>query len=435
VFYSLLEGTKLGCGPHKVNETLGFSVEDLFNQNKASPKSPLAHRVRPHDFQDFKGQEKIFKKYPFLKEEELPSLIFWGPPGSGKTTLAQVLANHRGLELYTFNAVLGGVADLKKLIAKAKEVQDFYQKRAVIFVDEIHRFNKAQQDALLPFVEKGEFIFIGATTEHPKTSINRALLSRVHLITLEKLSSDALCAILKTAIEKEERQISDELLETISKLADGDARFALNALESVLLRGDSPSPEELKEILGGGSRHYDKDKDRHYDVISAFIKSLRGSDPDAALLYLAIMLDGGEDPKFIARRLVVFASEDVGNADPQALTLAISGLHATEAIGMPEARINLAQVTTYLASTQKSNASYKGINEALSFVKERTTIEVPTHLRNHHPDAKNYKYPHNYEGSYVSQQYSPQNTPRFYQPKEIGTEAKIKARLEKLRQN
>lgn len=403
---------------------------ELFSQS--FKRTPLAHKVRPESFEEFYGQEFIFKKFPFLKEKELPSLILSGPPGTGKTTLAQVLAKHRDLELYSFNAVLGGVADLKKLIAKAKEVQDYYQKPAIIFVDEIHRFNKAQQDALLPFVEQGDFIFIGATTEHPKTSINRALLSRVHLVTLEKLSDSALEEILLQALQKENRELSDELLSAIAHLADGDARFALNALEAVLLREEEPTLEELKEILGGGSRHYDKNKDRHYDVISAFIKSMRGSDPDAALLYLAIMLDGGEDPKFIARRLVIFASEDIGNADPQALTLAVSGLHAVEAIGMPEARINLAHVTTYLASTVKSNSAYEAINSALNHVQERTTLEVPTHLRNQHPDGKNYKYPHNYEGGYVPQQYAPKGTPKFYYPKSVGTEAKIKSRLETL---
>jgi putative ATPase len=249
---------------------------------------------------------------------------------------------------------------------------------------------------------------------------------------MEKLSEKAIEGILSQALEKIERDMSDDLLSAIAHLADGDARFALNALEVVLIREEEPTLEELREILGGGSRHYDKDKDRHYDVISAFIKSMRGSDPDAALLYLAVMLDGGEDPKFIARRLVIFASEDIGNADPTALTLAISGLHAVEAIGMPEARINLAHVTTYLASTVKSNAAYEAINSALNFVQERTTLEVPTHLRNQHPDGKNYKYPHAFEGGYVPQQYAPAGTPQFYHPKNVGTETKIKSRLESL---
>lgn len=409
---------------------------DLFGESQiTSPqikKGPLAHRVRPQNFEGFYGQEAIFRKHPYLKGEELPSLILWGPPGSGKTTLAQILCQHHGHELYLFNAVLGGVADLKKVIARAKEVQQFYNKRAVIFVDEIHRFNKAQQDALLPYVEQGEFIFIGATTEYPKTSVNRALLSRVHLVTLEKLSNTALEGILNHALEEESSSMNKEVVQTLARLADGDARQALNALEALILKGGDISIDDVKEVIGGGVRHYDKDQDRHYDVISAYIKSMRGSDPDAALLYLAIMLDGGEDPKFIARRLVIFASEDVGNADPQALTLAVSGLQTIQHIGMPEARITLAQVTTYLASTVKSNAAYLGINEALAYVRENPTIEVPTHLRNHHPDKKNYQYPHSFPHSFISQNYAPSKTPQFYRPKDVGTESKIWERLKKL---
>ncbi|MCF8058805.1 MAG: replication-associated recombination protein A [Bacteriovoracaceae bacterium] len=409
---------------------------DLFSspnsKDQALTNGPLAHRVRPTDFSGFFGQEAIFKKHPFLKGEELPSLILWGPPGSGKTTLAQILCHHRGLELYLFNAVLGGVADLKKVIERAKEIQQFYDKKAVIFVDEIHRFNKAQQDALLPYVEKGEFIFIGATTENPKTSVNRALLSRVHLVTLAKLSPEALENILNEAMDKIGKKLAPEIIEVLSKLADGDARQALNTLEALVLREGPVTIEDVKESIGGAVRNYDKNQDRHYDVISAFIKSMRGSDPDAALLYLAIMLDGGEDPKFIARRLVIFASEDVGNADPQALTLAISGLSAVENIGMPEARINLAQVTTYLASTVKSNACYKALDEALEYVRTRQTVEVPTHLRNTHPDKYNYQYPHSYPGAFVEQQYSPLETPSFYRPTGNGTEAKILDRLKKL---
>ncbi len=414
------------------HDLFGDSSGDSQKSPSAKGRGPLAHRVRPHDFEGFYGQEEIFKKNPFLKGDELPSLILWGPPGSGKTTLAQILCHYHGHELYLFNAVLGGVADLKKVIARAKEVQQFYNKRAVIFVDEIHRFNKAQQDALLPYVEQGEFIFIGATTEYPKTSVNRALLSRVHLVTLNKLSEAALTGILENALSQEEKEMDQEVIGTLARLADGDARQALNALEALLLKGGQITIEDVKEVIGGGVRHYDKNQDRHYDVISAFIKSIRGSDPDAALLYLAIMLDGGEDPKFIARRLVILASEDIGNADPQALTLAVSGLQTVQHIGMPEARITLAQVTTYLASTVKSNAAYLGINEALSYIQERPTVEVPTHLRNHHPDKKNYQYPHNSPDGFVHQSYSPLNTPQFYRPKPLGTEAKISERLKKL---
>lgn len=396
-------------------------------------RTPLPHKVRPKKLEDFHGQEAIFKRYPFLKGKEIPGLILWGPPGSGKTTLAEILANTTESTLFSFNAVLGGVADLKKLIKEAKESQQFYGKKAIIFVDEIHRFNKAQQDALLPYVEKGEFNFIGATTENPKVSVNKALLSRVQVVHLQKISQSAMSSILERATQLENKEIDPRHLERIAEAADGDARFALNTLDSLWLQGKTITDELIDEILSGGNRSYDKDKDRHYDVISGFIKSMRGSDPSAALLYLAIMIDGGEDPVFIARRLVIFASEDVGNADPQALTLAVSGLQAVQQIGMPEARINLAQVTTYLASTVKSNAAYTGLDEALAYVRSRPTIEVPTHLRNHHPDNKNYKYPHSYPNHYVSQQYAPSETPKFYEPTDQGTEKRIADRLKSLK--
>lgn len=399
-------------------------------------RTPLPHKVRPKSLADFFGQEAIFKRYPFLKGKEIPGLILWGPPGSGKTTLAEILATTTDSTLFSFNAVLGGVADLKKLIKEAKESQQFYGKKAIIFVDEIHRFNKAQQDALLPYVEKGEFNFIGATTENPKVSVNKALLSRVQVVNLQKIPNKSMLSILKRAAALEKKPVEERWLARIADAADGDARFALNTLDSLWLQGkdiQDITEELVDEILSGGNRSYDKDKDRHYDVISAFIKSMRGSDPSAALLYLAIMIDGGEDPVFIARRLVVFASEDIGNADPQALTLAISALQAVQSIGMPEARINLAQVATYLASTVKSNAAYMGLDEALAYVRAQPTIEVPTHLRNHHPDNKNYKYPHAFPNHYISQQYSPKGTPEFYQPTNQGTEKKIAERLKELK--
>ena len=398
--------------------------------------SPLASRQRPQEFASFYGQEHLFKRFPFLKSaDEMPSLILWGPPGCGKTTLAGIIASNLGRTLHSFNAVLNGVNDLKKLIATAKEDESFTGKKSVIFVDEIHRFNKAQQDALLPFVESGEIFFIGATTEKPSVSVNRALISRVRVVELKKLEGPALVDILNKAASDHNLDLPKETAEKISEHSDGDARFALNTLEEIILLKDTeaPTPELAARLLAGGNRAYDKDKDRHYDVISAFIKSIRGSDPSAALLYLAIMLDGGEDPMFIARRLIILASEDIGNADPSALTLATSCLTAISHIGMPEGRIPLAQVTTYLASTAKSNASYLGINEALSYVKDNQTLEVPTHLRNHHPDKKNYKYPHNYEGHWIQQNYRPKNMPEFYEPTTEGVEKKIKGRLDHLK--
>ncbi|MCO4793639.1 MAG: replication-associated recombination protein A [Bacteriovoracaceae bacterium] len=403
-----------------------------------STKSPLAYRIRPESMDEYFGQEHVFKRYPRLKEGLFQNLILWGPPGVGKTTLAQIIANKSGKELYRFNAVLGGVADLKKLIASAIEMRDKFNTESIIFIDEIHRFNKAQQDALLPYVEKGDFGLIGATTENPRSSINKALLSRVGIVELKPLSSEDLKGILKQALLKIEIEIDEEVLNFISDHSSGDARRALNMLEIVekefLLSGETLAFDQLKSQILENARNYDKNQDRHYDVISAFIKSMRGSDPDAALTWLAVMLDGGEDPVFVARRLVIFASEDVGNADPNALSLAVSGLSAVQTIGMPEARINLAQVVTYLASTVKSNASYEAINKALTWVEEQSTIEVPDHLKNFPPrDAKKYLYPHSYEGHFVPQEYVKGNNKEvFYHPTDIGRERNIKERLEGL---
>jgi len=407
-------------------------------ESGSSKHSPLASKQRPIGFQSFFGQSHLFSRFPFLKDQvEMPSLILWGPPGCGKTTLAGIIAHNLNRSLHSFNAVLSGVADLKKLIKVAMEEESFSGKKSVIFVDEIHRFNKAQQDALLPFVESGDIFFIGATTEKPSVSVNRALISRVRVVELEKLDTSAICDILDKASKDHDYIIPFETIKKISEHSDGDARFALNTLEEIFLLKDKedPSPELAARLLAGGNRAYDKDKDRHYDVISAFIKSVRGSDPSAALLYLAIMIDGGEDPMFIARRLVILASEDIGNADPSALTLAVSCLTTVSQIGMPEGRIPLAQVTTYLASTAKSNASYLGINEALAFVKENPTLEVPTHLRNHHPDKKNYKYPHSYDHHWVEQNYRPKNMPEFYRLTNEGLEKRIKDRLNELRKS
>ena len=400
----------------------------------ARPKTvPLASGQRPTEFSSFYGQENLFTRFPFLKGSEMPSLILWGPPGCGKTTLAGIIANNMQRELFTFNAVLGGVNDLKKLIKDAKEAETYSSKLSVIFIDEIHRFNKSQQDALLPFVESGDIFLIGATTEKPQVSINRALLSRTRIIELAKLDQKAIVQVLESACTNISLEVPLETIETIASHADGDARCALNVLEELSLIQEERTPELALKLLNGGNRAFDKDKDRHYDVISAFIKSVRGSDPSAALLYLAIMLDGGEDPVFIARRLIILASEDIGNADPGALTMAVSCLTAVQNIGMPEARITLGQTTTYLASTSKSNAAYLGINEALAYVRERETVELPGHLRNHSPEKKNYKYPHSFDGHWVKQDYSPKGTPEFYRPTAQGLEAKIQDRLSKLK--
>jgi putative ATPase len=419
---------------------------DLFSNTSAEDQSrptlrsnePLPFRARPESFEGYFGQEHVFSRYPFLKSSNIPSLVIWGPPGTGKTTLAHILAKNSNLELYTFNAVLGGVNDLKKLIASAIEMKERFNQEAIIFVDEIHRFNKAQQDALLPYVEQGSFIFIGATTENPRSSVNKALLSRVQIIELKKLSEENLVSIVENVSKKFEIEIDQDCVHFISDYSNGDARNALNILELVEKQFKQTKKaltlKEIKPLVLENAREYDKNKDRHYDVISAFIKSMRGSDPDSALLWLAVMLDGGEDPVFIARRLVIFASEDVGNADPQGLMIATACLSAVAQIGMPEARINLAQATTYLASTVKSNAAYMGINSALEYVENNQTIEVPNHLRNYPPkDFKGkYLYPHSHPHHFVKQSYSPKGTPKFYKPTEMGREKNIKDRLDNL---
>ncbi len=401
----------------------------LFENNT----SPLAFSSRPKSFEEFVGQKEIFSRFPFLLTKNFPSTIFFGPPGSGKTTLAYLLAENSGKDMFLFNAVLGGVAELKKLIQSAIEIKEGLGKDSIIFIDEIHRFNKAQQDALLPHVEKGNFTLIGATTENPRSSINPALLSRIQIIPLKKLSENDILTILRNICKKNNLEIEDKALELISDYSHGDARTALNILEVVATSKVKLDLLQIKNIILENAREYDKNKNRHYDIISAFIKSMRGSDPDAALLYLAIMLDGGEDPVFIARRLVIFASEDVGNADPSALSLATSALLAVSNIGMPEARINLAQATTYLASTVKSNAAYNAINAALEFVSQNSSIEIPDHLKNYPPKGtKPYLYPHSYPGHYVKQEYTKGKIPKFYLPTEMGREKFLKERLEKL---
>ena len=413
-----------------------YEQSDIFdlNQNK---EHPLAFRLRPAEFKNFVGQEHLFTRYPFLSEKKFPAMILWGPPGTGKTTLAHLLAKRSEKELFTFSPVLGGVADLKKLIEKAMELVKLSQVESVIFIDEIHRFNKAQQDALLPYVERGDFTLIGATTEHPKTALNHALLSRMHLVELKELKEADILKIVHRAQEEICRSnpalaLDGETQSMIAYMASGDARRALNALE-VICKAQESGPVTLqraKDLISENSRFFDKNEDRHYDVISAFIKSLRGSNPQSAILWLAVMLDGGEDPQFIARRLVIFAAEDIGNADPSALTLATSALTAVKNIGMPEARILLAQATTYLASTVKSNASYLAIDEALEFVRENPTLQVPAHLKSHPPPyGTQYKYPHDHPGSFVKQEYTTQKIPDFYRPSEHGREKNIKDRL------
>ncbi len=407
---------------------------ELFSDDSSKdPKSaPLAYKIRPKQKADYIGFESLVKRYPFLELDIPRSMIIWGPPGCGKTTLVDILAGSDEVTVFRISAVLSGVPELKKNIELAQHEVTVNQKVALIFIDEIHRFNKIQQDALLPHVESGHFILIGATTENPKSSVNKALLSRVQIVELKAIRHESILKILKSAMAKADQEFPDSDLELMATYSNGDARKAVGNFETAvnLKRSENYSADMLVELIRGNSRSYDKNQDRHYDVISAFIKSMRGSDPDAAVLWLSVMLDGGEDPVFIARRLVIFASEDVGNADINAISIANSALNIVSNIGMPEARITLSQATLYLASTVKSNACYTAINEAMEYVKSRTTIEVPAHLKSH--SKAGYKYPHDYDGAWVSQSYTVDDIPQFYKPKQIGSELKIAARLDSL---
>lgn len=390
--------------------------------NKHTP--PLAARLRPKDLSEFFGQEKIRVQLQKLISHPR-HVIFWGPPGTGKTTLAHIVSSKIGRDLIVFSAVTSGIPELKKIIQEILEKKNELGKESILFIDEIHRFNKSQQDALLPYLENGDFIFIGATTEYPHTSLNKALISRVSLMELQVLLDQDLNSILSRATQDLNREDLNNFIPDIAKLSNGDARFALNQL--ALLTGVESEELSNKEIilkeLFEHARQYDKNANRHYDVISAFIKSVRGSDPDAAILYLAIMLDGGEDPEFIARRLMILASEDVGLANSQALQVATNAHYVVKQIGMPEARITLSHATIFLALSPKSNSAYEAINKALSCVKNNPTLEVPAPLSNVGPEKKNYKYPHAYPLHWVEQRYLPLNiNERFYVAEAIGSE-------------
>jgi putative ATPase len=395
---------------------------NLFDNNATDKKkSPLAHIARPRALRDFVGQQDALKKLKNLKNRSFRGLILWGPPGSGKTTLANIIAQEMNLELYPFSAVMGGVQELKKMIESLKDLKALSGKNGIIFIDEIHRFNKAQQDALLPFVEEGVFQLIGATTEYPQTSINRALISRSEIIALKAHSSEDLKQILTNASVNYDIHLPEALLTLIAELSSGDARMALTSLERVIENKEELKSEDgllkIKNLLLEQARNYDKNSSRHYDVISAFIKSMRGSDANSALLWLAVMLDGGEDPVFISRRMLIFASEDIGLADPQALLMAQAALSASQQIGMPEVRINLAHVVTYLSLAPKNNQAYKAIDEALEFVRSQETIDVPEYLKsNPSPQhTQKYIYPHDFKIN-PEQNYSPFKELNFLKP-------------------
>jgi len=436
-------------------------MTDLFESNAREHfrrHAPLADRMRPRSFEEFFGQEEIAGEGRFLRRmvesDRLKSLIFWGPPGTGKTTLARIVAGVTGRRFEAVSAVTSGVADIKRILAEASHALRFQERGTILFIDEIHRFNKAQQDALLHGVEDGTLTLIGATTENPSFEINGALLSRTQVLVLEALSRDALGRVLDLALADAERGLGGEGLtltgegrEELISLATGDARTLLNFLELGALLAASRNTATLdaatiREAAGRRSILYDKTGEEHYNVASAFIKSLRGSDPDAALYYLARMLEGGEDPKFIARRLIILASEDVGNADPQALGIAVACKDAVHFIGMPEGFYPLAQCTVYLAVAPKSNASGVGYMKALEAVREHGALPVPLHIRNAPTGlmkelgyGKNYRYPHDHEGAHVDEQYLPEAVQgsRFYRPTDRGFERRIAEILEGLR--
>ena len=416
---------------------------NLFETVDDKKFQPLAEKLRPQTLKDFVGQEKILSTLgKMIDDGRIFSMIFFGAPGTGKTTLAKIIANSTKSNFVKVNAALSGVKDLREIVKNAEDQKNFYGKRTILFIDEIHRFNKAQQDFLLPYVEDGRLILIGATTENPFFEVNPALLSRVKIIQMKKLSAADIKKILQRAITLEKiSAVEEKALEIISDFADGDARIALNILEQLIFEG-GVTLENLREILGEKVRRYDKSGDVHYDTASAFIKSMRGSDADAAIFYLAKMLDGGEDIKFIARRIVICAAEDVGNADPQALILANAAAQAVQFVGMPEARIILAQAVTYIAGAPKSNAAYLAIDAALNDVKNNPNAdEVPVPLRDtsykgskFFGNGKNYKYPHDFKNHFVNQQYLPDSfkDKKYYLPTEIGKEAEIKKSLQKL---
>lgn len=438
-------------------------VMDLFEymrNNTQEKESPLAARMRPTSLTEIVGQKHIIGEdkmlYRAIQADKLSSIILYGPPGTGKTTIAKVIANTTSAEFTQINATVAGKKDMEEVVSKAKDNLGMYGKKTILFVDEIHRFNKGQQDYLLPFVEDGTLILIGATTENPYFEVNGALISRSVIFELKSLEKEDIKELIHRAVYDSEKgmgaygaTIDDEALEFLAEMSGGDARSALNAVELAILTTKKNASGELlinievaQECIQKRVVRYDKTGDNHYDTISAFIKSMRGSDPDAAVYYLARMLYAGEDVKFIARRMMICASEDVGNADPQALVVATAAAQAVERVGMPEAQIILSQAVAYIATAPKSNASNEAIQSAMQCVRETGNAKIPPHLQDAHykSSAKlgrgtGYKYAHNYPNNYVTQQYLPYELSgqEFYKPSGNGYENKIREHMKRIK--
>lgn len=436
---------------------------DLFEYMRSSQmekEAPLAARLRPVTLEEVVGQQHIIGKdkllYRAIKADKISSIIFYGPPGTGKTTLARVIANTTSAEFIQINATAAGKKDMEEVVKQAKELQGMYGKRTILFIDEIHRFNKGQQDYLLPFVEDGTIILIGATTENPYFEVNTALLSRSIIFELQPLGREDIKELLRRAVYDKEKGmgaydavIEEDALEFLADISGGDARHALNAVELGVMTTERSGDGKIHltlEVAGECIQkrvvNYDKTGDNHYDTISAFIKSMRGSDPDAAVYYLAKMLYAGESVTFIARRIMICASEDVGNADPQALQVAVSASLAVERVGMPEAQIILAQAVSYVACAPKSNAAVCAIGDAMEVVKETGNLPVPVHLQDAHYKGAaklgrgtGYQYAHNYTNNYVDQQYLPYelNGREFYRPSGNGYEVKIREHMKRIK--
>lgn len=438
-----------------------MDIFEYMRSTNMEKEAPLAARMRPRTLDEVVGQEHIIGKdkllYRAIKADKISSIIFYGPPGTGKTTLAKVIANTTSAEFTQINATVAGKKDMEEVVAKAKDLQGMYGKRTILFIDEIHRFNKSQQDYLLPFVEDGTLILIGATTENPYFEVNGALISRSVIFELKPIPPEAIKELIRKAVYDSDRGmgaydavIDDAAVDFLAELSGGDARHALNAVELGIMTTERNASdgkiyitlEVAQECIQKRTLRYDKTGDNHYDTISAFIKSMRGSDPDAAVYYLARMLYAGEEVAFIARRIMICAAEDVGNADPQALVVATNASMAVERIGMPEAQIILAQAAAYVACAPKSNASCEAIFSAMQAVERTGNLPIPTHLQDAHykgaaklGHGTGYKYAHDYPNHYVRQQYLPYELDgqEFYKPSGNGYEVKIREHMKKIK--